>query len=162
MEGYHGQTIDICSDSQASLKAVSSVQLKSKLVFECRKLLTSLAETNSVTLIWVPGHANVQGKENADKLAREGSEMDFGGPESALPLTLSRVKSTIATAAHSKHIQYWKNLLTCQHSKLFLEKPLGVASKKIFNMNKLWLRILVGTVTGHFSCNYHLHSRMRG
>ncbi len=34
---------------------------------------------------------------------------------------------------------------------------MGVASKKIFNMNKRQLRILVGTVTGHFSCNYHLH-----
>jgi hypothetical protein len=63
----------------------------------------------------------------------------------------------ITTAAHNKHIHYWKNFLTCQHSKLFLEEPLGVASKKIFNMNKRRLRILVGIVTGHFSCNYHLH-----
>ncbi len=83
--------------------------------------------------------------------------MDFVGSEPALPLTLSRVKNAIATAAHNKHIQYWQNLLTCQHSKLFLKEPLGVASKKIFNMNKRRLRILVGTVTGHFSCNYHLH-----
>jgi hypothetical protein len=110
----------------------------------------SLAETNSVTLIWVPGHTNEQGNKNADELARKGSEMDFLGPEPALPLTLSSVKTTIATAAHKKHIQYWKNLLTFQHSKLFLEEPLGVASKKIFKMNKRRLRILVGTVTGHF------------
>jgi hypothetical protein len=58
MEGYHGKIIDIGSDSQASLKAVSSDKFESKLVFECRKLLMSLAETNSVTLIWVPGHTN--------------------------------------------------------------------------------------------------------
>jgi hypothetical protein len=82
--------------------------------------------------------------------------MDFVGSEPTLPLTLSRVITTIASAAHKKHIQYWKNLLTCQHSKLFLE-PLEVASKKMFNMIKRRLQILVGTVTGHFSCNYHLH-----
>jgi hypothetical protein len=131
MEGYHGKTIDICSDSQTSLKAVSSVQFKSKLVLECRKLLMSLAETNSVTLIWVPGHAYVQGNENADELAHKGSAINFLGPEPALPLTLSRVKTSIATAAHNKHIQYWQKLLTCQHSKLFMDEPLGVTSKKM-------------------------------
>jgi hypothetical protein len=75
----------------------------------------------------------VQGNKIADELAREGSAMDFVGPEPSLPLTLSRVKTMIATAAHKKHIQYWKNLLTCQHSKLFLEELLGAASKKMFN-----------------------------
>jgi hypothetical protein len=79
-----------------------------------------------------------------DELAREGSTMAFVGPKPALPLTLSRAKSKIATAAHKKHIQYWKNLLTCQHSKLFLEEHLGVAPKKMFNMNKRRLQILVG------------------
>jgi hypothetical protein len=106
---------------------VSSVQFKSKLVLECRKLLMRLSETNSVTLIWVPGRTNVQGNKNVDELVREGSAIDFVGPEPALPLTLSRVKTTISTAAHKKHIQYWQNLQTCQHSKLFLEEPLGVA-----------------------------------
>jgi hypothetical protein len=84
--------------------------------------------------------------------------MNFVRPKRALlPLLLSWAKTTIATDVHRKHIQYWKNLLTCQHSKLFLEEPLGVASKKIYNLNKRRLRILVGTVTGHFSCNYHPH-----
>jgi hypothetical protein len=46
----------------------------------------NLAEINSVTLISVPGHTNVQG-EKADELAREGSAMDFVGPEPALQLT---------------------------------------------------------------------------
>ncbi len=33
-----------------------------------------------------------------------------------------------------------------QHSKLFLREPLGVASRKILNMSKKRLRLLVGTV----------------
>jgi hypothetical protein len=64
--------------------AVCSVQFKSNLVLECRKLLMNLAEINSITLIWVPGHTNVQSSERADELAREGSAMDFVGPEPAL------------------------------------------------------------------------------
>ncbi len=60
----------------------------------------------------------------------------------------------------------------CESPELKISIPLGqytsvfqaetyaiwqwVASKKMFNMNKRRLRILVGTVTGHISCNYHL------
>ncbi len=76
-EDYHGKTIDICSDSQAALNAISSVQFNSKLVLECRKLLMRLAEKNSVSLIWVPGHTDVQGNEFADELARNGSAIGW-------------------------------------------------------------------------------------
>jgi hypothetical protein len=46
MEGYHGKTIDICSDSQAALNAINSVKFNSKLVLECRKLVIRLTERN--------------------------------------------------------------------------------------------------------------------
>ncbi len=47
-----------------------------------------LAERNLVSLIWVPGHTDVQGNEIADELARKGSATSFVGPEPALPITL--------------------------------------------------------------------------
>jgi hypothetical protein len=117
-----------------------------------------LAENNLVNLIWVPGHAEVQGNEIADELARGGSARDYIGPEPALPLTISWAKAMINKEAHNKHIQYWKNLFVCQHSKLFLREPLGAAARNIFNMSKRRLRTLVGTVTGHFPCDNHLHN----
>jgi hypothetical protein len=97
-----------------------------------------LAERNLVSLIWIPGRTEVQGNEIADQ-----------------QLVL---KAKINNDTDKKHIQYWKNLLVCQHSKLFLKEPLGAPARNIFNMNKRRLRTLVGTVTGHFSCNYHLNN----
>ncbi len=108
-------------------------------------------------LIWVPGHHDVLGNEIADELAREGSTTDLVGPEPALPITRSLVKSIICEEAHQKHIQFWKNLPRCRHSKFFLKAPLTrAAGRRLFNMKKSRMRVLVGTVTGHFICNKHL------
>jgi hypothetical protein len=156
LQKYNGKNIDICSDSQAALKAISSVQFEFNSVLECRKLLMELAETNKVCLIWVPGHSDIKGNEMADELARQGSDSSFVGPEPALPITLSWVKSEIDKEARVLHTRYWKNKPGHQHSKLFLREPLGVASRKILNMSKKRLRLLVGTVSRHFTCNNHL------
>ncbi len=67
-------------------------------------------------------------------------------------------KAKINYDTHKNNIQYWKNFLICQHSKLFLKKHLGAAARNIFNINKRRLRTLVGTVIGYFSCNYHLNN----
>jgi ribonuclease HI len=69
-----------------------------------------LADSNTVRLIWVPGHHDILGNEIADELAREGSTTDLVENEPALPLTQSFLKSIIRNEAHQKHIQYWKNL----------------------------------------------------
>jgi hypothetical protein len=92
----------------------------------------------------------------ADELSRQGSASPFVGPEPALPITISWVKSEIDKEARVLHTRYWKNKPGHQHSKLFLREPLVVASRKILNMSKKRLRLLVGTVSGHFTCNNHL------
>lgn len=46
--------INICSDSQASLKALNGHCFTSKLAIECRNSLMNLSASNVVNLIWVP------------------------------------------------------------------------------------------------------------
>jgi hypothetical protein len=55
--GHTGRTIMIFTDSQAALKALESVTLKSKLVFKCLGCLNELVTHNSVHL--VPGHEGI-------------------------------------------------------------------------------------------------------
>ncbi|KAJ8950819.1 hypothetical protein NQ318_012681 [Aromia moschata] len=78
------RTIQICTDSQAALMAVESSKVKSRLIFDCKKILNDLASCNRVILTWVPGHSGVPGNEEADRLARVGSIGYPIGPEPIL------------------------------------------------------------------------------
>ena len=79
--------ISICSDSQASLKALQAVRMTSPLVHQCQKALNDISAWHVVGLYWVPGHAGVRGNEVADGLARGGSALGFPGPEPALGIS---------------------------------------------------------------------------
>ncbi|KAJ8981752.1 hypothetical protein NQ317_004932 [Molorchus minor] len=81
---YVNRRINIFSDSQAALKALTNPKVTSRLVWECQKELENLADHNRVTLLWEPGHSKIQGNEKADELARKGSSTPFIGPEPAL------------------------------------------------------------------------------
>ena len=55
VRGYNGRTITKFTDSQAALKVLESVTVKSILVFECLECLSELGTHNSVQLVCVPG-----------------------------------------------------------------------------------------------------------
>ena len=74
----------ICNDSQAALKALKTGRTTSPLIQQCQKALNDIFTRHAVGLHWVPGHAGVQGNEIADELARDGSALNFVGPEPAL------------------------------------------------------------------------------
>ncbi|XP_074039468.1 ribonuclease H-like [Leptinotarsa decemlineata] len=76
---FKENTISIYSDSQAAIKAISSMQVNSKLVWNC---LQELGSQNRLSLAWVPGHTGYKGNEEADSLAREGARCSPIGPES--------------------------------------------------------------------------------
>ncbi|KAJ8965327.1 hypothetical protein NQ317_002389 [Molorchus minor] len=85
---YVNRRISIFSDSQAALKVVTNPKATSTLVWECQKELENLGDHNTVTLLWVPGHSEIQGNEKADELAKKKeSSTPFIGPEPALKKT---------------------------------------------------------------------------
>jgi ribonuclease HI len=56
----------------------------SPLVQQCQKALNDISTRHVVGLYWVPGHAGVRGNEITDEFARDGSVLEFVGPESSL------------------------------------------------------------------------------
>ena len=76
--------VSIFSDSQVALKALQAAKSMSPLVQHCQKALNNVCTQHVMGLHWVPGHAEVQGNENTDKLARDISLQKFVGPELSL------------------------------------------------------------------------------
>jgi len=74
-------TINICTDSQAAIMAISAEVVHSKLALECKITLEKLAEKNDIRLMWVSGHAAILGNKEADQLAKLGTQKVPVGPE---------------------------------------------------------------------------------
>lgn len=156
-EKFYGCRISICSDSQAALKSLQSYKIDSSLVLECRALLDRLTVMNDVSLLWVPGHSDILGNEEADTLARNGSSHEFIGPIPFLPLSKNWAKSAIHSWTERSHKSYWQSLSSCKHTKLLIKEALSVPNaKRLLSLKKSDLRKLIGVITGHFYFNKHL------
>ena len=77
----HISRLCLFTGSQAALKALESVTVKSKLVLECLGRLDELGTHNSVQLVWVPGHEGILGNERAGELAKKDADTPFTGTE---------------------------------------------------------------------------------
>ena len=80
------RSITILSDSQTTLKALETSEVKSKQVWECRESLMKAAELNTVLLVWGPGHTGVHSNERADELAK-GAAMSPIGTEPCIEIS---------------------------------------------------------------------------
>jgi ribonuclease HI len=74
------QRIEIRSDSQAAITAISNINISSNTVLECRNLLNRLGSKNKITIRWVKAHNAHEGNELADKLAKAGANQLIGPP----------------------------------------------------------------------------------
>ena len=99
--------VSICSDSQATLKALQAARTTSPLVQQCQKALNDVSTRHAMGLYWVPGHAGVRGNEIADKLARDGSVVKFVGPESALGVSSQNIGRRIGGWLVNRNWAWW-------------------------------------------------------
>jgi hypothetical protein len=141
-----------CVFCKAELLVVSSHTISSKLLYQCWLSLQDISNYNRMRLFWVLGHGDIKANEEADRLARMGSNSHFCGPEPCLPLSASIVRDMNTNWVIAKH---WVALNSCRQSKLWIKHPKLQTTKHL--MPKKQLRILVSLITGHCCLNKHLH-----
>ena len=54
--------LNIYTDSQKAIRAISGGRTKSKTVLDCKKALTEYSPRGKIYIIWVPGHSGVVGE----------------------------------------------------------------------------------------------------
>jgi len=149
-------SIAICSDSQAALMALRSSKVTSSLAAETVKALTELSMFNSVRLLWIPGHSDIPGNETADQYAKQAASQDFVGPERALGIPTTKIRSAAQLWANAQQRNLWQTSSGCRQAKMFLHGPDKKLSRYALSHPRRKLKILVGLLTGHIALNRHL------
>ncbi|KAI5754342.1 hypothetical protein M8J77_007902 [Diaphorina citri] len=155
-KGLNKAHINIMSDSQAAVKALSSFTFESKLTWECLDTLKLLARNNYVTLTWVPGHEGIDGNETADELAKIGTTLPFVGPEPFCGVSKSHLKMEIRKWENQMKVKHWTNISGHRQAKKFITHS-PKRAKEMLCLSKEDLRSITGLYTGHCSLNYHLN-----
>jgi len=112
--GLRNANVAFFSDSQAAIKALSSVRQNSTLTTNCKRAPNAVGLNNTVSLIWIPCHWDHAGNEKADELARLGSEMTTT-PEEVRP-PLNSIKHEIHKLHANKANVRWKTHDGCRRA----------------------------------------------
>lgn len=145
-------SIAICVDSQAALKALDSPLTVSKLAMECKSALSALGHLHTITLLWVPGHSNIEGNEKADLLARQGSSLHRSWMVKCY-CPLSHPKSIIKKHTTLRWNKRWATSTTvASNIWTHIDPPL---SKTLINNTRSNLRKITSAITGHWFFGKH-------
>jgi ribonuclease HI len=150
------QKIVIRCDSQAAIKAISSINICSKTVAECRRLLNKLGSKNTVSISWIKAHSAHAGNESADRLAKMGANQTIGPPRFKYYEASASFSQSLIERSNRKWQRRWdKDPTMYKHSKCFI-KLIKNNITKLNHLLKYRDRDTVGKViqfiTGH--CNF--------
>jgi ribonuclease HI len=153
-QAIKGKNIFIFSDSQAAIKALTHHIIKANTVRECSERLNLLGSENTVRISWVPGHEGITGNETADKLAKEGTELQSINIETPTPSNI--IYDNIQTASEALQLKEWNGRSDLLHTKRMI-KPTINKNKQLVGLNKKDLRVIIGLITGHGCLNKYLY-----
>ena len=109
----HNQNIFVLFDSQAAIKALIKCTVTSITVLQCIRNLNQLGKQNHVSIVWIPGHAEVHGNEVADYVAKSGSKSKIHGPEPFVTVPKVSCVSTVKVWPTNRWKSMWNERKDC-------------------------------------------------
>ena len=155
-KNIENKKIFIISDSQAALKSLIKTEVTSKLAWDCIYYLNLLAMKNKITLMWVPGHNGILGNEEADTLAKKGTEMIMNGPSPFCGIPIEIAKTRIKEWLRLKTVDEWYKRIDARHSRSFINKPSFERTFNLLKKTRHEVRLLTAYLTGHGPFKHHL------
>jgi hypothetical protein len=157
------QKIIIRCDSQAVIKAINNININSKTVLECRKLLNQLGARNSLKICWIKAHVSHAGNEMADRLAKMGVNQTIGPARFKYhEATASTNQSLIAQCNQKWQARWDEDPTKYMQSKCFIQ-TVSKNTSKFNNLLKTSNRQLIGQliqfITGHCTLNFHTNKQ---
>ena len=98
-----GGEVRICTDSQSVLRrlAIGPGGQTDRVGEEIWRLLNTVSRAAHITLQFVPGHAGIEGNEEADELARRGSRL----PQWKTPIDMASAEAVVRREAKRKWLE---------------------------------------------------------
>ena len=142
--------------SQSAIKTLKTHFSTQKTVQECKEQLSRIQQrTNKIILHWIPAHKGYSGNEEADTLAKLGTQQSTEGPEPRVPISQSIIKEEIKKWMEIEHDENWKKRKDCRQTKLILPDCKHKWKRNILNYERRHIRVLTQLVTGHANLKRH-------
>ena len=147
-------TVKFFVDSQAALRTFQSDFIKSKLALQTISALNNIS-AESITFVWTKAHVGTLGNEEADVLAKLGTELTS---TLDIPAPSIIIKNTITSFILSSWENEWTQWPEARQTKIYHPSLNKSVSLELLQWPKLKLGRYIRAVTGHNNLLYHLHN----
>jgi len=121
------KSIKIFTDSEVAVRIFSSGLYLSKTAWSCHEALNIIWETNSVTLMWIPGYSGFTG--NARKKASEE--------------TFNKAKWSISKWCNEEHSGSWLRMPDMVHSNEFMNGSSKTRTDSLLQLSRQHLKAMM-------------------
>jgi len=121
-------------------------------------MLNVISTQHTVGLNWVPGHAEVRRNEIADRLAGDGSDQWFVGPEPFVGVSRQNIRRKIQCWMENQHLALWRGPCSTQtQARELISGPDLATRSRLLSFYRTQSRVVTGLLTGHNTLRRYLY-----